>query len=96
MMNLVVAMRCKINSHRLSRYLDRDPAAPLNVSEIRKIKAHIAECEKCTAVIHDFTAMKSAMRWLGANQPPNELGIERLRQSLDKNFTESEGLEDKE
>ena len=96
MMNLAIALRCKINSHRLSRYIDRDPAAPLNESEIRKIKAHLAECEKCTAVINDFATMKSAMRWLGANQPPDEPGIERLRQSLEKNFTETDGLEKKE
>ena len=96
MMNLAVAIRCKINSHRLSRYIDRDPAAPLNESEIQKIKAHLAECEKCTAVIKDFTTVKSAMRWLGANQPPDEPGIERLRQSLEKNFTETDGLEKKE
>jgi hypothetical protein len=96
MMNLMVAVRCKINSRRLSRYIDRDPAAPLNESEIRKVKAHLVECEKCTAVVNDFTTMKSAMRWLGANQPPDESGIERLKHALDLNSAESDGLEEKE
>ena len=96
MMNLVVALRCKINSRRLSRYIDRDPDAPLNESEIRKVKAHIAECEKCTAVVTDFTNMKSAMRWLGANQPPDESGIERLKHALDLKSAEPGGLEERE
>lgn len=82
MMNLAVAVRCKINSRRLSRYIDRDPAAPLSESEILKVQLHLVECEKCAVAVRDLTNMKYAMRWLGSSQMPDESSIERLKQSL--------------
>lgn len=90
MMNLVVAMRCKINSRRLSRYIDRDFSAPLSESEILKVEAHLAECEKCTAAVQELTKMKSTLRWLGALQIPDESSIERLKQSLKLHSKENE------
>ncbi len=90
MMNLAVAMRCKVTSRRLSRYIDRDASAPLSESEIVKVKAHLAECEKCTANVQDFTNMKSAMRWLSSSQLPDESAIERLKESLNLNSEENQ------
>lgn len=90
MMNLAVAVRCKINSHRLSRYIDRDPSAPLTEAEILKVQSHLAECEKCSAAVRDLTNMKSIMRWLGSSQLPDESSIERLKKSLRLNSEENE------
>lgn len=85
MMNLMMAMRCRITSRRLSRYIDRDPAAPLSASEILKVKSHLDECEKCTAAVRDLSNIKSTMRRLGSAQMPDESSIERLKQSLKLN-----------
>ena len=90
MMNLVVAVRCKINSRRLSRYIDRDPSARLTESEILKVQSHLAECEKCSAAVRDLTNMKSTMRWLGPFLLPDESSIERLKKSLRLNSKENE------
>ena len=90
MMNLVVAMHCKLNSRRLSRYIDRDSSAPLTDSEILKVESHLAECDKCTAAFQDMTKMKSTMRWLGSSQILDESSIKRLKQSLKLNFKEIE------
>lgn len=90
MMNLMVAIHCKINSRRLSRYIDRDLFAPLSDSEILKVREHLAECEKCTAAILELTSMKSTLRWLGSSKLPDESGIERIKQSLIRDFKDSD------
>ena len=90
MMNLMIAIRCKIIARRLSRYIDRDASAPLTDSEILKVREHLAECEKCTAVILELTSMKSTLRWLGSSQLPDESGIERIKQSLIRDFKDSD------
>jgi anti-sigma factor RsiW len=88
MMNLMIAIHCKVNSWRLSRYIDRDSSAPLSDSEILKVKEHLAECEKCTAAVLELTSMKSTLRWVGSSQLPDESSIERIKQSLNRDFKE--------
>jgi anti-sigma factor RsiW len=90
MMDLVMAIRCKINSRRLSRYIDRYFSAPLTEYEILKVREHLAECEKCTAAVLELSSMKSTLRWLGSSQLPDESSIERIRQSLTRDFKESD------
>ena len=90
MMDLMTAIRCKINSRRLTRFIDRDFSAPLTESEILKVREHLAVCEKCTAAILELSSMKSTLRWLGSSQLPDESSIERIKQSLTRDFKESD------
>jgi anti-sigma factor RsiW len=84
MMNIVFAMRCKWTNRRLQRYIDMDPAAKLSEDEITRVRAHIAECERCTSSVEDYTKMKSALHWLGDLKAPDEDSLSRLRSKIDQ------------
>ena len=84
MMNMVSAMRCRWTGRRLQRYIDMDPAAELSEGEIARVRAHLAECERCTSSVADYTKMKSALHWLGDLKTPDEGSLSRLRSKIDQ------------
>jgi anti-sigma factor RsiW len=83
MMNPLFAIKCKINSTKLSRFVDRDPAELLNDAQIRRVKAHLAKCDKCTAVVVEMKRMKSTLRLVGNSILPEKDVIERLHKLFD-------------
>jgi anti-sigma factor RsiW len=84
MMNVVFAMRCTWTGRRLQRYIDMDPAATLSDGEITRVRAHLANCEKCSTSVADFKKIGSAMRWLGESKAPDDSSLDRLRSRLDQ------------
>lgn len=61
-----------------------DPAAKLSETEITRVRAHLAECERCSANVADFTKMKSALHSLGDFKVPDEDSLNRLRSKIDQ------------
>ncbi len=84
MMNIAFALRCKWATRRLQRYLDMDPAAPLSESEVARVRAHIADCEKCSMSVAHYKQINSALRWLGESKVPDEASLNRLKSALDE------------
>ena len=84
MMNMAFALRCKWATRRLQRYLDMDPAAPLSESEVSRVRAHIADCEKCSTSVADYKQINSALRRLGASKVPDEMSLLRLKSAIDQ------------
>jgi anti-sigma factor RsiW len=84
MMNLVFAMRCKWTARRLQQYIDMDPAAELSEGEITRVRAHLAECEKCSTSVTDYTKINKTLRWMGESNVPDEMTLNRLKSKLDQ------------
>ena len=84
MMNMAFALRCKWATRRLQRYLDMDPAASLSESEEARVRAHIADCEKCSTSVADYNQINSALRRLGVSQVPDEMSLLRLKSVIDE------------
>lgn len=82
-MNLMQAIRCRRTAKRLSRYIDMDPASQLSDEEIHQIRAHLAECEKCTLAEKDLIKIKNSLRWIGSSQSLDESSLTRLKVTLD-------------
>jgi hypothetical protein len=46
MMSAIATMlTCHWSARRIQRYLDSDPATPLEPGEVRRLEAHLATCE---------------------------------------------------
>jgi anti-sigma factor RsiW len=84
MMNLVIAMRCKWTARRLQQYIDMDPAAKLTGGEITRVRAHLAECEKCSSTVADYKKISKTLRWLGDTNAPDEASLSRLMVKLNQ------------
>jgi anti-sigma factor RsiW len=73
---------CHWSARRIQRYLDADPAAPLTPREIARIEAHLAVCERCTALTEEHRALRRALsRWAGGPTPDAQ-SVDRLRAYL--------------
>lgn len=84
MMNLMQAIRCRRTGKLLSRYLDMDPDALLSREEIVRVRAHLAECEKCTSTMKDMSRIKASLRWIGESQLPDQSSLSNLRAILER------------
>jgi anti-sigma factor RsiW len=84
MMNLFFAMRCKWATRRLQQYLDMDPAAELSAGEISRVRAHLAECQKCGTSVAEYKKISKTLRWFGDNQSPDEATLNRLKIKLNQ------------
>jgi len=83
-MNLRVAIRCKLTNRKLGVYLDNDSSMPISPKEIKKIVAHLSECEKCTTKLEDLAKIKGALSRLKEREESERESTEILRQSLKK------------
>ena len=76
-------LSCHFTARRLNRYLDADPAAPLSAAEVRRLEAHLAECERCAGLVADFRALRGALRGAARRLGPQPERVERMRRVLD-------------
>ena len=83
-MNLVFALRCKWTAHRLQQDIDMDPATKLSEGEITRVRAHLAECEKCSTSVADYKKISKTLHWIGESNAPDESSINRLKLKLDQ------------
>jgi len=70
-----------VRSH-LTQYLDRDPSAPLSDEELARIQAHIAICDRCSAISEDYRETARALSQY--RKHIDQESIERLSNSLRK------------
>jgi anti-sigma factor RsiW len=84
MMNLVFALHCKWTARRLQQYIDMDPAAKLSEGEITRVRAHLAECEKCSTSVADYKKISKTLRWIGESNVPDQTTLNRLKLKLDQ------------
>ena len=77
-------LSCHFTARRIQRYLDADPAAPLDPAEIGRLEAHLAECARCSAAADDFRAMRWAMLRLSRLVGPDPRAVDRLHQVVDR------------
>lgn len=82
MMNLLMALRCKWATRRLQQYIDMDPAVELSKKEITRIRAHLAECARCSTMVADYKKISKTLRWLGESSAPDEATLSRLKLKL--------------
>lgn len=79
---------CRWAARRLSQYLDADPAAPLDPTELRRLEAHLATCERCTAVLADYTNLSRALAGWTQHRTPDPGSVARMHDLLDELTTE--------
>lgn len=61
---------CRWTARRLQQYLDADPSALLDASEVSRLEAHLAACERCTAVLSEYRGLQKVFaRWASQTQP---------------------------
>lgn len=76
-------LSCHFTARRLQRYLDADPAAPLSEAEIRRIGAHLSECERCAGAFADFRALRGTLHGVARHIGPQPESVERMRRLVD-------------
>ncbi len=77
-------LSCHFTAKRLQRYLDADPAAPLEPAEARRLEAHLAECDRCSSAAADFRSMRWAMLRLSRLVGPDPAAVQRLHRAVDQ------------
>lgn len=68
----------------LQRYLDADSSASLDPAEIRRLEAHLAECDRCAAAVEDFRSMRWAMLQLSRLVGPDPAAVAHLHRAVDQ------------
>jgi anti-sigma factor RsiW len=77
-------LSCHFTAKRLQRYLDADPAAPLDPAEIRRLETHLAECDRCSSAASEFRSMRWAMLRLSRLVGPDPAAVQRLHLAVDE------------
>lgn len=77
-------LSCHFTAKRLQRYLDADPSAPLEPAEVRRLEAHLAECDRCASAVADFRSMRWAMLRLSRLVGPEPAAVQRLHRAVDQ------------
>lgn len=76
---LRMMVTCRWSARRIQRYLDADPSAPLAMDELRRLEAHLAVCERCTAAVTESRGVKAALARLADRRIPDTARIARLQ-----------------
>lgn len=63
-------LTCHWSARRILRYLDADPAARLDPSELQRLEAHLATCEKCAVAAQEYRGVRRlVLGWSRRRQP---------------------------
>lgn len=85
---MIRAMRMMVTCHwsarRIQRYLDSDPAALLDPSEIRRLEAHLAECEKCSAAAAEYRQIDTALSRWAWRRMPDPQSVTHMHEVVDR------------
>ncbi len=76
---LRMMVTCRWSAHRIQRYIDADPAAPLSCDELHRLETHLAMCDRCTANVNQSRGVKSALARLADRRTPDPARVARLR-----------------
>ena len=77
--SLRMMVTCRWSARRIQRYIDADPAARLTADELHRLEAHLAVCERCTAVVNGSRGIKAALVRLADRRGPDPARVARLR-----------------
>nr|WP_314144969.1 zf-HC2 domain-containing protein [uncultured Rhodococcus sp.] len=77
-------LTCHWSARRIQRYLDADPAAPLEPEEIRRLEAHLAVCEKCRAAEIEFGQISAALSRWTVRTMPDQTSVREMHRFLDR------------
>lgn len=75
---------CHWSAHRIQRYLDADPAAPLTPGEVARLESHLAICEKCAQVAEEHRALSRLLSYWPGRPMPDPSAVIRLREFVDE------------
>ncbi len=81
-------LTCRWAARRIQRYLDGDPAAPLDQEEVDRLEAHLAVCARCTGRAEEYRALSRALQeWSNRCAPDPQL-VARVRDVAERLVTE--------
>ena len=70
MSSLLTMLTCHWSTRRIQRYLDTDPAVPLEAREVERLEAHRATCENCASAAEEYRGVRRALsRWSQQRMP---------------------------
>ncbi len=76
---LSTMLTCRWAARRVHRYLDVDPAAPLEPAEIRRLEAHLATCARCSAALDDLRGLRRVLAGWTQRRDPDPAAVARLQ-----------------
>jgi anti-sigma factor RsiW len=86
MMSMSVVPRmisCRWAALRLQRYLDRDPSGLLPDTDVQRLEAHLATCEKCQGLASQYRSLSGMLARLWLTCEPDAGTIERVQARLE-------------
>jgi anti-sigma factor RsiW len=84
MMGLATMWTCHWSARRIQRYLDADPSAPLSAEEIRRLEAHLATCERCSAAAAEYRGLRRALASWASRHGPDPVLVDRMQQAAEQ------------
>jgi anti-sigma factor RsiW len=76
-------LTCRWAARRIQRYLDSDPAAPLDPAEVTRLEAHLAVCARCGGRAAEYRALRAALRSWSQRTPDPQL-VARLHDEAER------------
>lgn len=89
--SLSMMLTCHWSARRIQRYLDADPAAPLEPGEVQRLEAHLATCEKCAAAAEEYRGVRRALARWSQRRMPDPAITARVRLTAERLMTEDTG-----
>ncbi len=75
---------CHWSARRIQRYLDSDPAALLDPSEIRRLEAHLAQCQRCRTAAAEYRQIDSALSRWASRRMPDRQSVIHMHEVVDR------------
>lgn len=88
MTSLRTMLTCRWAARRVQRYLDGDPAAPLDAAEAHRLEAHLAECARCSGRVEQYRALGQALRHWSEQRAPDPARVARLHEQAERLITQ--------
>ncbi|MGH3503003.1 MAG: zf-HC2 domain-containing protein [Nocardioidaceae bacterium] len=77
-------LTCRWAARRIQRYLDADPAAPLDPAEVARLESHLAECVRCGRLTEQYQQLHQALDTLAERGRPDQAMLNRLHHTADR------------
>lgn len=88
MSSISTMLTCHWSARRLQRYLDADPAAPLDAGEAQRLETHLATCAKCAAAAKEYRGLRRALARWSQRRLPDPAITARLRLAAERLMAE--------
>jgi anti-sigma factor RsiW len=88
MSSLSTMVTCHWSARRIQRYLDADPAAPLQPAEVQRLEAHLATCQKCATGAEEYRGVRRALARWSQRRMPDQAAAARLRSGAERLLAE--------